>query len=550
MHSESFANTSASNALSVNLATRTASASANSRLALTVSYDSSNGSYTLTAGDRSQTFDAASLDPSGTSVFSEYVKIDGSRRNRLILTRELTSRSGVGPSTKYVGAGYWQRDQISGSLQTTTFDVFTYGVPTTATAVPRTGSATYAFDIFGLLVIPGFALNSIKGVGVLSADFAAGQLYAEANPTQYNLETGDGASGGLPKLLAAARLSSTDGAFSGNLSYEFVYIPPVGAGGVKLLAGPIQGGLFGPGGQEFGATFSADNAEGITLSGGFTGARTSSVTPKNLSVANIVERQLMFVDAAGISAATHLVPSGGYSGDSFAARGQFTLIPDGSYIYAPGLSSMKAATFNATDRRSVPLAPNFVSYEKSLDGEKMQLSLYTPGASNTQLALTYSGIGLWKQASETGPRTHRAFFDYGIVTPKGALTRRTGTARYNGVIHGAAFRYTPVTEYTVSGTSQLNANFSDQTITGAMTLIANDDATGTIRDFGAFQLSGPMESTGNTLRVVKDGIGLGEMKTKFYGPDGEELAGTFRLLFQNGAPTSTDISGVMAAKRE
>jgi hypothetical protein len=196
------------------------------------------------------------------------------------------------------------------------------------------------------------------------------------------------------------------------------------------------------------------------------------------------------------------------------------------------------------------LAAHFTSYQKSLDGEQLQLSLYTPGDANTELALTYSSIGLWKQLSESGPRTHRGFFDYGIDTPKGALSRRTGTARYNGVVYGAAVRYAPATEYTVSGTSQLNVNFSGQTITGAMSLSAKDDGTGAISDFGAFQLNGAMESTGNRLTVVKDGIALGDMNTKFYGPDGDELAGTFRLYFNNGLPTSMDISGVMAAKRE
>jgi len=138
--------------------------------ALTVAYDRSSNSYSLSRSGVSQTF-APSDVTTNSADETRYQKSDANGNSYLTIAR--TPYSG-GVARRFVGLGFWQRNTRADGRQDTLFDVFTYGLTTPASAVPRTGTAAFDIDVFGLSAAPGREAYTIQGQGLFSADFGAG----------------------------------------------------------------------------------------------------------------------------------------------------------------------------------------------------------------------------------------------------------------------------------------------------------------------------------------------------------------------------------------
>lgn len=526
-HDQNFVNDAASAHVAWDLTTKTGISGTAKGSNLTVSYDAGTNSYSVAADTLSQTFAPADL-TTNDSYEAIYQKSNGALSDYLTLVK--VPFSGTTP-TQYVGMGFWQHNFIDGSTQNTDFETFTYGFPTAVAAVPRTGLAAFDIDAFGLASYPGQEPRTFQGSGQFSVDFGAGVFSAHSYLSEYSLVSGDGITGGGIELTAAGHLSSSDGTFSGNALYGGAY---------GSAAGPLNGRFYGPSGQELGASFYGTNSDGMAMAGSFTGERDANLTADNLTLTNLTHEQLFYTRFADNRV------------------GQLDWQNAETFTFAPPTSDLFGGQFTINDKVA-STDPNFITYQKTFTGtdstQDVTLELYKPGAQNTELALTYASFGHWATVLNNGggPTPVDLYFAYGLETPAQLLSGKTGQGHYLGVLYGAGTNAGTGTNYAVTGTSQFDVDFASQSFSGALNMSGAPKAGGSGVDFGSFTFAGPLSLTSadSGSNLMQNGTNVGQLAFRFYGPDGEEIAGPFSLTVPPGSTgEGTSIQGVTAAKRQ
>lgn len=524
--SQAFTNDAAVTNVALDLPTGTGISGTAARKGLTISYDAAAQTYTVTQEGRSQTFAPADIQPSDAGDVR--YKKTGTTTNEYLTLVPVPYTSNTG--TKYVALGYWQSNARDGSTQNTTFAAFTYGLPTGSSAVPRTGTAGYGIDAFGLVSAPGKEPRSFAGHGGFNVDFGAGVFSTQAYLTESSLVSQAGSSGGGIEILGAGHLSATDGTFAGNAKLGTSY----GDG-----SGLLEGRFYGPAAEELGATFYAANSAGLSAAGGFTGQRDASVASGNLTLTNLTRQQLFYVN---------------FGPNSY---GQLTWQNAETFTVAPPSTQFYGGQFTANDKVASS-DPNFTAYRKtfsnSYDSQDVNLTLYKPGPQNSELALSYATFGHWATTVLSGTSRTPAdlYFAYGLDTPRSLLMAKTGTASYKGIVYGTGTNSQAALTYAITGSSAFTVNFGGQSYSGSLSMIGKPTNAGAVLDFGNFAFSGslaPYNELVNTT-VTRDNQFVGSIASRFYGPDGEEIAGTFGLSLQQGIGTGTSISGAMALKRQ
>jgi hypothetical protein len=156
----------------------------------------------------------------------------------------------------------------------TFFDAFAYGFDTAAAAVPRTGSASFNVSLLGGVGTAGSALNSVSGIGSLSANFATGALTTLGNYTVSSAlplrEFGDplGSQIDAGSWTGTATIAAAANAFSGNFAMD----------GTKDYSGTLAGKFFGPAAEEVAAAVNTTASDGSILVGTLYGARGADVS--------------------------------------------------------------------------------------------------------------------------------------------------------------------------------------------------------------------------------------------------------------------------------
>ncbi|WP_157084736.1 transferrin-binding protein-like solute binding protein [Sphingomonas pituitosa] len=527
--SQSFTNDAAVNTAIWDLKTSTGIQGAANGSALTVRYDAAANSYTVSVPDRAQTFGTADI-TSDDAKQTVYRKAGTGSNDYLTLLK--SGYSGLA-ATRYVRLGYWQRNSSADGRQNTDYVSFTYGLPTPAGVLPRTGTAAYKIDTFGLVSAPGGEPRSISGSGTFSLDLEQGLFSAYSSLQEMQLVSGGGTFGGGLEFNAGGKIAA-DGSFGGTLGYS---------GALGQAGGTLAGRFYGPNGEELGATFSANNAAGLSVAGSFVGARDQTLRADNFTLTNLTHEQLFYTrfgrniggqltwqNSETFTASSY---SSGYSG------GQFTLAD-------------KIASTN----------PNFTTYKKSFptsyDSQYQQpvtLELYKPGSANTELALTYATFGHWITTEVIGssnkPRVDQ-YFVYGFNTPTAMFAARTGTAEYSGVAYGTGSTYTTGEKYDVTGSSRFVVDFSAAKLNATLVLAGKAMSNGAGVNFGSFDFAGTLSSYGATgdASFIRDQSTLGTLAANFFGPDAGEVAATFYLnLPSNSVAPNTSITGAALAKR-
>ncbi|WP_414886731.1 transferrin-binding protein-like solute binding protein [Sphingomonas sp. Leaf25] len=225
---------------------------------------------------------------------------------------------------------------------------------------------------------------------------------------------------------------------------------------------------------------------------------------------------------------------------------------DESFTFVPG--SSKYANVPITNAAKIASDdPNFIAYRKSFDSGDVFLDLYKPGAANTELALTYTSFGRWRGGERAGVVTeaNRLYFVYGLETIPGLLAAKTGKASYTGIAYGAAANAQTGARYDVKGTSRFDVDFGTQSLTAELALRGTSTVGGSDVDFGSFAFASKIDSyNGESIAEMTKENTFGRLSTRFYGPDGDEIAGPFTLLLNAGSPDGrTAIAGVALAKR-
>lgn len=501
-----------------------------------ISYDAASQSYTVVTDGRSQSFVQAEGQATGNPGETRYTKSNGGVIDNLTLVT--TPYTGT-ISNKYVGMAYWQHDNIVGTQQSTTFDIFAYGLDTPATAVPRTGAATFKTDIFGLLTIPTVAPRGLQGSGTFTADFLSGLFSTTAVLNEFDYITKGGLTGGL-FLNGGGQITSGNG-FSGNIVYE---------NGGLAVAGTISGKFYGPGAEEMGASFTASDGKGSALSGAMTGQRDGSATPQNVSLTNILTTQRVQSWTAGLQLAQFDGTTNFFQIGPAPNQGVSTIRPGAPPAIDTGSSGFPFADLSKADQVA-STHPNFDAYDKVVAGTPLHIELYKPGSANTELALTYSSFATYssqtREATTTGnlTRTNRFFILYGLETPRNLLSMRTGTGRYDGVVYAEGASLDGHV-YDVGGAAHFDVDFSNARYGGSLSLVDRGPGAAS---FGTWTFASTIGGGQMLQTAFKEDLGS-NITPRFYGPDGQEIGATFRLTSGTvGAPNAVSISGVALTKR-
>jgi hypothetical protein len=519
---------------------------------LTVEFNAASKTYTVSVHGLSQSFAPGAAQSSSQSGETRFEVTSGSTKD--FLTLVTTPYSGGSPN-KYVGLGYWQRAQISGSIQTNTVDMFVYGFDTPGADVPRTGSLSYATDAFGLLTWPGEEPMVVSGSGTFDVDLKTGAFSSSALVGEYSLASWDYTIGGLLVLQSAGTIGSGNG-FSGNFSFTDLR---------GTIGGKLDGRFFGPAAQEVGASFSGQNPAGATITGGMTGQQNPNATPRSLTLGNIVSETALpahFVEFGALKDTSQTPALQDAYGALFGEAGTVTMRPDGSATVRPLTSHFGEVLLNDASRSSVQKA-NYDSYDVTLaatptnEEAAVHVDLAKRGSANGLIALTYAGFGSWTQSSvsETSSDTRSNFFVYGFETPQNMLAGRTGNATYSGIVQGVSASADGALQ-DVGGTSSFNVDFSNQTYSGSLVLSAQTSqgslalGTWTFMDALARGLFNPADLQQSGVSQPQWLASYNTIQPHFYGPFGQEVAAPFSILTgERGAPDTLAVAGVAIAKQ-
>lgn len=545
MTSQDFVNDAATGVAAKDAANTVLNGSAGAQT-LTVHYDAASQGYAITAPGRSQTFLPADK-TAGDGANVTYSKTDRSIQDTLTLVK-------LSPSPLYVGLGFWERDTTNGAATNVTYDSFTYGIPSPVSAVPRTGVADYVVSLYGYLTGPGVAPHTlVTALGDFAVDFA-GSRFATSMSPNYQIQgqpypvVFDGGT-----LVASGSLSSSDSTFSGSVSFSSY------SDASHNATGAITGRFYGPSAQQLGATFEATGPSGVALTGSLAGGVVAGLPATNFALDNITTKLFQPTTAARLSS--------NLAGYQYASpttplswNGSIQLNADKSFAITTPESSLASLTFTPANKVAAAAA-NFTTYQgqapviTNAGGQTVQASLYTPGAANSELQLQYTSLAMWQEPEALGKGTlDQLFISYGIVTPLPVTAVRTGTAVYNGVVYGAGAEQGSSARYNITGTSQFGVNFSAQTFTASLAMSGAPVAGGAAHPF-ALSASGalsPSISLGQTVGLAQftSAGSPGMLSFGFYGPQAEELGGTFAYLANDPMTGHTvSIAGATVAKR-
>jgi len=527
--SQSLTNDAAVNTAMFDLKTSTGIQGSASGSSLTIRYDASAKSYTVSMADRSQSFGSGDVTTDDATQTIYKKSANGANE---YLTIAKAGYSGLA-ATRYVRLGYWQRNLSADGRQNTDYVSFTYGLPTPAGALPRTGTAAYKIDTFGMVSAPGGEPRSIAGSGTFSVDLEQGLFSAYSSLQETQLVHSGGTVGGGIEFNAGGKIAA-DGSFAGTLGYG----GSLGQGG-----GSLAGRFYGPNGEELGATFFANNAAGLSVAGSFTGARDSTLQADNFTLTNLTHEQ-QFYTRFGTNVGGSLTWQ---NSETFTASSYSSGYSGGQFTLADKIASAD---------------PNFTTYKKTFstyyDSQYLQpvtLELYKPGSANSELALTYASFGHWITTEVTGgsnkPRVDQ-YFVYGFYTPTAMFAARTGTAEYTGIAYGTGSTYTTGEKYAVTGSSKFVVDFSAAKLNATLVLAGKSMTSGSNLNFGSFDFAGKLSSYGATgeASFIRDQTTLGTISASFFGPDASEIAAPFYLnLPANSVAPNTSITGAALAKR-
>ena len=514
-----------SNRSSIDRYTGDATQSTASTGTLTIRYNAAAKSYTVDTIGGTTTFTPADI-TNQDDGFHTYRKGTVSSEKQMILLRESLDES-AGPQN--VAMGLLQQSDLREHELDMVSDVFVYGFSAPATAVPRTGTGRFIINVLGFSTTLGYEPHLFGGMGNFDLDFGTGIFSTRTELLETGLLTGIENSGTGFELNGTGRLSSTNGTFSGQITYSGI------AGNIP---GTITGGFYGSDARELGATFSATDGNGTTVAGGMTGEWVSTTPSVNLTLTKLSYSEIIETDHAHMLSGT---------GEPRVGESEFTLHPNGSTSFTSSISSLSSVTLTSANQATAANA-NFNAYEKTTNGQTVRLETYKVGQENTELKLTYASFGQWQSAPQGSPLAdgERVFFAYGLRTPEGALTLRTGSGRYEGVAHGTAFNTVSHNRYNVSGTSSFDVNFSTKAYSGNLALTGTATSGSGQINFGTYQFGGQIDEKNRMYTgLTQSGDFVGSMQAGFYGPNGEEIAGAFGITATDAS--TNDIISIVGA---
>lgn len=225
------------------------------------------------------------------------------------------------------------------------------------------------------------------------------------------------------------------------------------------------------------------------------------------------------------------IPSGVSSvqtGLGSAVRVDFD-INDGSYtirINQGGVS--ETSTFRPSDRSPADSTAMIDVFEITQDGLDVTLALHKPG--NPETNLNFVSYGAWQRIdSGSSVDFETSFFVFGVRTP-GTDMPTTGSATFSGLIDG--FWTDSLGLNAIGGTAELTADFSARSVTSTFDIIGQNVVSGAIRPFDILTGTASFGSGANSFSGSLSGQTTGfsgRWSGGFFGPDADEIGGSFRV---------------------
>nr|WP_314445397.1 transferrin-binding protein-like solute binding protein [uncultured Sphingomonas sp.] len=482
---------------------------------LTIHYNVSTGTYTLIAPDRSVVF--RGLGPN--AVGGEVMPVSGTTDDRLTV-------SGAG---SYVRAGAWRSS--ANSAQGNALDIrlqhFILGMPTASAAVPRTGEAAYAIQVAGSAADADYPNRmDFGGTGLMRIDFGAGTLNLTSglNYREDWFLSGRPAFTANGQLNGTGALSSSANAFNGSLSLS----------GIGDYSGSFAGQLFGPSGQEMGATFKATDGAGGAASGTILGKRDDSILAGDKGLLQLTQPTSFAASDIDVT--------------FDPAAGTWRLNNTAYARSMPGFD----ITVGPGDRVATLSSATRTYYDRTAGDTRLAGYFFNPGSGNPQLALTYTSFGAFDVTS-THPNyagTYGISFHFGIPTNVATLPK-SGIATYNGLVLGGG-RYEPISFTTaITGTSAFRVDFGAMTWSGSLALSGAPAGSGTAATFlGTFNYGGEVASNGFFGNGMPNGANYyGSLMSRFYGPAAAEIGGNWSLVGSDAAGYRFELQGITVGRK-
>jgi hypothetical protein len=211
--------------------------------AVTIAYDPSTHSYTLTDGAIGQTLGPADrLVPTG----EVYTRTAGNTFDGLTIGGNVAGTSATAPiQLTYLSYGVWSHSQSSGGEKRRTW--FLIGFPTVISDLPRTGSASYTSAVTAGGTMVGVQGNgagtfelSVGGTATFEANFDTGAITTGLVLSHSDL----GSEIPVGTFTGTGRIAAGTTQFLGQLT-----------SGDSPFSGTFNGGFFGPQAQEMGYAF-------------------------------------------------------------------------------------------------------------------------------------------------------------------------------------------------------------------------------------------------------------------------------------------------------
>ncbi len=511
--------------------------------ALTVSYNASTQTYTLSDSTHSQSFPTGGIAPAAGSspVFTQK---NGANTDTLTL---FDSASNGSSATKYVQAGYWQRTTQGSSIIDGVIDAFTYGITTTDADVPRTGQAGYDLILNGVFAVPYQSPTALSTTGTMQVNFATGAI-------SFTGGYGSSSFGG------SATLASGSNSVTGTMSTN---------GGTSALTGRF----YGPAADEFGASFYMNPNDGSSTIGTLIGYQDASILLPGQGLANLTA-------PTTFNSGYFIAPNAQSSNSSGAWL--YSLL---QYTPATSTYNFSATNLNNSSNTGLlgPLSDfsvgpgqlestqsdaRFSVYDVSQGTNTAKVLIYNTGAANPELQLTYASfadVATTQHDANGNPTiTTHEYIPFGVGTPQNQLPR-TGTATYSGYMYGSGItsgsgiQNLPQDPASVSGSvsmvfapasaSPISITFNptavDLTTGSAIALSTGVTVLGTINTNSA---SASFSATGNSPTG-----GVNTVYGTFYGPSADETAGIWSMRLENRTSPQTGFyisaAGAFAAKK-
>ncbi len=179
-----------------------------------------------------------------------------------ILRRGVQGSNSLGFLYTYVSFANWHNEVASGSDTMRTMNVAVFGATTPASAIPKTGTASYQLDINGYQITGPLGttgshaiLPTYVGTGSANFDFGGGTYSMTGSvPGVVNY-------GASETFTSSGKLTSGANGFAGTFGFN----------DSAAFGGTLNGWFFGPAAQELGAVFAGSAPDGRTTVGTIVG---------------------------------------------------------------------------------------------------------------------------------------------------------------------------------------------------------------------------------------------------------------------------------------